>query len=165
MNEKEYFTTKEIAISTSQTTRNIRYKANKLDVPSSMMFKDEFGTYYIHHLLLPHFAPKNTGKSKSYAMTFDILSTRSESDIIEVMEYITDEFERVKMKYSIETKNNGMKHIHAIVEGVSKSDFRNKIREFYHEHTRVYVVGIYDKQGWIKYIGKEAQIITIDKTN
>jgi hypothetical protein len=160
MRYKEYLTTKEIAIETNQSTRNVRYILNKLDVPPTMLFKDATGTYQIHHLLLPRFAPLVTGKEKCYALSFDILNTNSKVDIVKIMNHIISELNDVKIKYSIEIKNNGMKHIHSMIEGVSKTIMKEKIRKYFHENTRVYVMGIYDKQGWLKYISKESEIIT-----
>jgi hypothetical protein len=161
MIEKEYLTTKEIAISTNQTTRNVRYIINKLDVPKSMLYKDNNDTYMIHHLLLPYFAPKVTGTLKEYAVSFDILNTSSDDDIKKIMEYMGELLPKLKMQYSIEAKQNEMKHIHSIVSGVSKTELKEKIRLCFHENTRVYTMGIYDKQGWQKYISKESPIITL----
>lgn len=161
MIEKEYLTTKEIAISTNQSTRNVRYILNKLDVPSMMLYKDDYGTYMIHHLLLPYFAPKNTGKSKEIAVSFDILNTNSDEDIKRIMEHIGEQLPKLKMQYSIEAKQNGMKHIHSIVSGVGKTELKELIRLYFHEHTRVYIMGVYDKQGWLKYISKESHLITL----
>lgn len=160
MEKKEYYTTKEIAISTNQTTRNIRYIINKLDVPKSMLFKDINGTYNIHHLLIPRFAPKYTGNEKGYALSFDILSTYDNKNIVEIIKHIINELPDLKIKYCIETKKNGIKHIHSMIEGVSKSIMKKMIRTFFHEETRIYVSGIYDKQGWLKYITKESPLLT-----
>lgn len=160
MLQKEYFTTKEIAIETNQTTRNVRYILNKLDVPPTMLFKDSNGTYQVHHLLLPRFASVVTGKEKCYALSFDILNTKSNVDIIKIMNHIINELKDIEIKYSIEIKDNGMKHIHSMILGVSKTKMKEKIRKYFHEKTRVYVMGIYDKQGWLKYISKESPIIT-----
>lgn len=164
---KEYYSTKEVAISTKQTTRNIRYRLDKLkeEVPPTMLFKDANNSYQIHHLLLPQLAPKYTGTIKQYAMTFDILDNSTDEEIKNKIEYITNSFNAVKMQYGIQLKESGMKHIHAIVEGISKSKFREQIRLYFHDHTRVYVVGVYDKQGWLRYIGRDnTEIITINKT-
>ncbi len=164
---KEYYSTKEIAIKTKQTTRNIRYRIEKLkeELPPTMIYKDAVGSYQIHHLLLPQLAPKNTGTIKQYAMTFDILDNSTDEEIKEKIDFITNSFHGVKMQYGIQLKQSGMKHIHALVEGVSKSKFTQQIRLYFHDHTRVYVVGVYDKNGWLRYIGRDnTEIITINKT-
>jgi hypothetical protein len=165
---KEYYSTKEVAIMTNQTTRNVRYKLNKLvdELPPTMIYKDVNNTYNIHHLLLPQLRPINTGKSKKYAMTFDVLDNATDEEITSKIEYITKDFTKLKMKYGIQSKASGMKHVHAICEGVSKSEFTKQIRQYFHEYTRVYCVGVYDVQGWVNYIGRDnTQIITIDKAN
>jgi hypothetical protein len=165
MIEREYYTTKEVAISTKQTTRNIRYKLDKLDVPPTMLYKDANGTYQIHHLLLQYLAPKNTGTTKQYAMTFDILDNSTDLEIIKKIDFITRMLPNINMQYGIQLKASGMKHVHAIVEGASKTKFRSLIRQYFHDYTRVYVVGVYDKQGWVKYIGRDnTEIITINNT-
>lgn len=161
MIEKEYLTTKEIAISTGQTTRNIRYIINKLDVPSVMLFKDDNNVYNIHHLLLPYFAPKKHNKLKEYAVSFDILNTKIDDDIKNIMKHIKTELKGLVMQYSIEVKQNGIKHIHSIVSGVTKTELTELIK-LYFDKPRVYIMGIYDKQGWKKYISKESPIITLD---
>lgn len=159
MNEKQYYTIKEVAKMVGLTTQSIRRRLSTINTTKQLLYKQD-GCYYIHHLLLSKFARKRISNEFAYSLDFDKGYTGKE--INEIMKHIVDSFgsDEITIEYTIEgKKKDNTPHIHAVVNTTNKRLFEQTVRLLLGNKSYD-IQAIYNKEKWLCYMTKEVKTIT-----
>ncbi len=170
MEEKEYYSAKEISQRSNMTSRNVRKIISKLsnDSNNDLIRKNNINHWEVHQLMLPNFKRKRTKKDTYYALTIDPCFNYSEKEIDEIMSFIYSEMKdcELEINYVIEKKKaNNQNHLHCYINSTQKRKLLKLIRLSF-SRTSYKESTIFDIKGWKSYIIKDGnEIKTLKKKN
>ncbi|UEG50309.1 hypothetical protein LK994_02320 [Ferruginibacter lapsinanis] len=164
MIKKEYLTVKELAEHHKISIRSIRQKIAKLEPTTTkdLLRKDINKSWEIHHILVSRFKPQRQSKSKYYALTIDPCRHINESDIHEIMNFVSSRINQpsLEINYVVEKKKaNNQNHIHCYTNCKKRAELIENLRlgfsnVVYNEAT------VWDLEGWKAYMTKDGCTIT-----
>jgi hypothetical protein len=164
MYQNEYLNVKEVSKKTQQSSRNVRRIINKIEneVSRELLYKNQDGQWNVHHLILHKFKPQRIRVNKYYALSFDPCNNYSEKEIHETMKYVVSQMSETELElnYVIESKQaNARNHLHCYVKCPNKQKLIRCIRLAFSQ-VSYRQSGIFDLNGWKKYITEENKTIT-----